>query len=74
MWFANALGPQEKNTETYDCGPCRLDNGHYSVRVEWLNLDELTDEHAIFKVWPSEQDRLAVTSKLGGLDGAWLFG
>ena len=32
-----------------------------SVPIEWLNLDELTDEYAIFKVWPTEQDRIAAT-------------
>ena len=29
--------------------------------VQWLNLVELDDEHAIFKVWPTEQDRIAAT-------------
>ena len=24
IWFVNALGPQEKNTETKTCGPCKL--------------------------------------------------
>ena len=33
--------------------------------VQWLNLDELTDEYAIFSVWPTEQDRLAATHLLG---------
>lgn len=59
VWFVNALGAAEKNTETFDCGPCRLIKGHYSVPVQWLKMDELTDEHAIFKEWPTEQDRIA---------------
>ena len=42
--------------------PCALQvKNHYSVPVQWLILDELTDDHAIFKVWPTEQDRIAVT-------------
>ena len=55
IWFVNALGPQEKNIDTFQCGPCKLIKHHYSVPVEWLILDELTDEYAIFKVWPTEQ-------------------
>jgi len=54
IWYANALGQAEKNTSTFDCGPCRLYMNHYSVPVEWLKLVELTDEYAIFKVWPTE--------------------
>jgi hypothetical protein len=61
IWFVRARGPQEKNTTTYDCGPTRLVNGHFSVPVEWLNLEELTEEYAIFKVWETEQDRIAAT-------------
>ena len=71
IWFVNALGPQEKNAETFDCGPTRLVKGHFSVPVEWLNLEELTDEHAIFKVWPTEQDRIAATHLMGMEDLAW---
>ena len=71
IWYANALGPQEKNTETKPCGPCKLVRGHYSVPMEWLNLKELTDEYAIFEVWPSEQNRLAVTHLMEMPDLAW---
>ena len=53
--------PQQKNESTFACGPCTLKKGHYSIPVEWLNLIELTDEHAIFEVWPTEQDRIAAT-------------
>ena len=59
--FVNALGPQEKNETTFACGPCTLKKGTYSIPVQWLNLVELTDEHAIFEVWPTEQDRIAAT-------------
>jgi hypothetical protein len=52
IWFVNALGPKEKNTDTFQC---KLIKNHYSVPVEWLILDELTDEYAIFKVWSTEQ-------------------
>ena len=34
---------------------------HFSVPVQWLEMQELTAEHAIFKVWPTEQDRIATT-------------
>ena len=44
---------------------------HYSVPVEWLILDELTDEYAIFRVWPTEQDRLATSHLLQMPDLAW---
>ena len=57
-WRARA---QEKNAETVVCGPCTLVRNHYSVPVQWLNLVELTDDYAIFKVWPTEQDRIAAT-------------
>ena len=43
------------------CGPCKLVKGHYSVPIEWLNLVELNDDHAMFEVWPTEQDRIAAT-------------
>ena len=52
---------QEKNKKTVHCGPCKLIKNHFSVPVEWLVLVELTDDHAIFKVWLTEQDRIAVT-------------
>ncbi len=39
--------------------------------VQWLNLEELTDEHAIFKVWPTEQDRIAATHLMGMEDLKW---
>ena len=55
IWYVNARGPQEKNMSTFQCGPCTLVKNHYSVPVEWLVLDELTDDYAIFKVWPTEQ-------------------
>jgi len=71
IWYANALGPQEKNTQTYMCGPVKLINGHYSVPIEWLNLEELTDEYAIFTVWPSEQNRIAVTHLMDMPDIKW---
>ena len=50
IWFVNALGKQEKNPITKTCGPCKLIANHYSVPIQWLKLDKLTDEHAIFKV------------------------
>ena len=72
IWYANALGPQEKNEETYDCGPCRLVKGHYSIPIEWLNLEELTDEYAIFTPWPTEQNRIiAATLAMEMPDIAW---
>ena len=35
VWFVNALGRQEKNTETKSCGPCTLASAHgaHSARV-----------------------------------------
>ena len=62
---------QEKNTETVMCGPCKLVKGHFSVPMQWLNLDELTDEYAIFSVWPTEQDRIAATHLMGVPDLKW---
>ena len=44
---------------------------HYSVPVEWLKLVELTDEYAIFKVWPTEQNRIAVTHLMDMPDLVW---
>tara|TARA_B110000046_G_scaffold158417_1_gene170377 strand:+ start:199 stop:405 length:207 start_codon:yes stop_codon:yes gene_type:complete len=44
---------------------------HYSVPVEWLNLVNLTDEYAIFKAWPTEQNRIAVTHLLDMPDLKW---
>lgn len=62
---------QEKNTKTFQCGPCKLIMNHYSVPVQWLNLVELTDEHAIFEVWPTEQDRIAVKHLMDMPDLKW---
>ena len=56
-----ARGPEEMNKSTIACGPTTLVKNHYSVPVEWVNLHELNDEFAIFKAWPSEQDRVAAT-------------
>ena len=72
IWFVNALGPQEQNRLTRPCGPCTLVKNHYSVPVQWLKLDELTDEYAIFSVWPTEQDRIAVTHLMEMDDLAWV--
>jgi hypothetical protein len=71
IWFVNALGPQEKNTSTYDCGPCRLINRQFSVPVQWVKLVELTDEYAVFKVEPTEQNRIAVTHLMDVPDLKW---
>jgi len=71
IWYANALGQAEKNTVTFDCGPCRLYMNHYSVPVEWLKLVELTDEYAIFNVWPTEQNRIAVAHLMDMPDLEW---
>ena len=49
----------------------RLIEHHYSVPVQWLNLVELADDYAIFKVWPTEQDRLAVTHLMDMPDLKW---
>ena len=54
----------EKNESTITCGPTTLVKNHYSVPVEWVNLHELNDEFAIFKAWPSEQNRVAATHLL----------
>ena len=48
-----------------------LIKNHYSVPVQWLNLVELTDEYAVFTVWPTEQDRIAVTHLMGVPDLKW---
>jgi len=71
VWFANAKGPQEKNTSTFQCGPVTLKMNHYSVPIEWLNLVELTDEYAIFEIWPTEQDRIQATHLLDMPDLKW---
>ena len=42
-----------------------------SVPIEWLILDELTDEYAIFKVWPTEQNRIAATHLMEMPDLKW---
>ena len=47
------------------CGPCTLTKNHFSVPVQWLDFVELTDEYAIFKVWPTEQNRIAATHLMG---------
>ena len=39
--------------------------------VQWLRLVELTDEHAIFEVWPTEQDRIAATHFMDMPDLEW---
>jgi len=54
-----------------DCGPCTLTKNHYSVPVQWLTLHELTDEYAVFKVWQTEQNRIAVTHIMGVPDLKW---
>ena len=28
IWYVNALGPQEKNKDTVQCGPCTLTKNH----------------------------------------------
>ena len=35
-----------------------------SVPVQWVNFHELNDDFAIFKAWPSEQNRVAATHLL----------
>ena len=40
-------------------------------RVEWVNLHELNDEFAIFKAWPSEQNRVAATHLLAVPELKW---
>ena len=37
----------------------------------WVKLDELTDDYAIFKDWPTEQDRIAVTHLMEMPDLKW---
>ena len=71
VWYANARGPQEKNTETKVCGPLTLKKHAYSIPIAWLNLVELTDEYAIFEVWPTEQDRIPATHLLDVPDLEW---
>ena len=44
---------------------------HFSVPVQWLNLVELTEDYAIFKVWPTEQDRIAATHLMEMPDLEW---
>ena len=57
---------------SHDAAPSFLQvKGHFSVPVQWLNLDELTDEYAIFSVWPTEQDRIAATHIMGMSDLEW---
>lgn len=71
IWYANARGPQEKNQTTFQCGPCQLVRNHYSVPITFLNLKELTDEHAVFEVWETDQDRIAVTHLMDMPDLKW---
>ena len=66
-----ARGPEEKNESTIACGPTTLVKNHYSVPVEWVNLHELNDEFAIFKAWPSEQNRVAATHLLAVPELKW---
>ena len=54
------------------CGPCTLTKNHFSVPVQWLDFVELTDEYAIFKVWPTEQNRIAATHLMGVPDLEWV--
>ena len=68
----NALGPEERNDKTFPCGPCKLFKNHFSVPIEWVTLDELTDEYAIFKAWPTEQDRIATTHLMDMPGIAWV--
>jgi len=28
IWYVNAIGPQEKNINTFSCGPCQLVSSH----------------------------------------------
>ena len=54
--------------------PCTLTKNHFSVPVQWLNFVELTGEYmyAIFKVWPTEQNRIAATHLMGVPDLEWV--
>ena len=65
------IAHQEKNNETVMCGPCKLIKNHFSVPVQWLNLVELNDDHAVFQVWETEQDRIAATHLMGVPDLEW---
>ena len=71
VWYVNARGPSKKNEKTVQCGPVKLIANHYSVPIQWLNLKELTDEYAIFEVWPTEQDRIPATHLLDMPDLKW---
>eukprot|EP00966_Prymnesium_polylepis_P336846 7391776-Prymnesium_polylepis.1 len=51
--------------------PRSLPDNCSSRQVEWLSLEELTDEYAIFKKWPTELDRLAVTHLMDMPDLEW---
>ena len=64
-------GPEEKIESTIACGPTTLVKNHYSVPVEWVNLHELNDDFAIFKAWPSEQNRVAATHLLAVPELKW---
>ena len=65
------IAHQEKNKKTVTCGPCKLIMNHFSVPVQWLTLVELADDCAIFKVWPTDQDRIAATHLMGVPDLKW---
>ena len=45
--------------------------GRARRRAQLEVLDELTDEYAIFSVWPTEQDRIAATHLMGVPDLKW---
>ena len=53
------------------CGPCLLKKGNYSVPIKWFILHKLTEDYAIFKHWPTEQDRIATTHLLEMPDIKW---
>jgi hypothetical protein len=69
--LACTSSPEGRPRPTLRCGPCKLIANHFSVPIEWLILDELTDEYAIFKVWPTEQDRIAATHLMDMPDLKW---
>ena len=68
-------GGEEPTLEKYEeraaRWPLTLVKNHYSVPVEWVNLHELNDEFAIFKAWPSEQNRVAATHLLAMPELKW---
>ena len=54
--------------------PCTLTKNHFSVPVQWLNFVRAhrRREYAIFKVWPTEQNRIAATHLMGVPDLEWV--